>query len=331
MPRPRVFVTRRIAQEAPDMLAAETDVEVWPGDEHPPRDVLLQRAGQCDALLTTIEDRIDEELLAAGKGRLKVVANYAVGFDNINLEAATRYGIAVSNTPGVLTKTTADFAFALLMAVARRVVEGDRDVRAGQWKHWRPFAYVGGDVHGSTLSILGLGQIGLEVAKRAFGFEMAVYYYDPIRRLEAERQYGVRFCPDLPSALQVADFVTVHTPLAPETRHMIGQKELRLMKPTGILVNTSRGPVVDNMALYEALRDGVIAGAGLDVTEPEPIPADHPLLSLSNVVITPHIGSASRATRTEMAILAARNILARLKGEEMPSCLNPQVFKGQRS
>ncbi|MDO8749563.1 MAG: D-glycerate dehydrogenase [Dehalococcoidia bacterium] len=326
MPQPRVFVTRRLPQEALDLLAAETELEVWPGDEHPPRDVLLSRARGCDAMLTTIEDRIDEELLAAGKGRLKVVANCAVGFDNVDLQSATQHGIAASNTPQVLTKTTADLAFALILAVARRVVEGDRDVRAGQWNHWRPFAYAGPDVHGSTLSILGMGQIGLEVAKRAFGFEMAVYYYDPIRRPEAERQYGVRFCHDLPSALKVADFVSVHTPLTPETRHMIGQKELRLMKPTAILVNTSRGPVVDNTALYEALRDGIIAGAGLDVTEPEPIPADHPLLSLSNVVITPHIGSASLATRTAMALLAARNILARLKGEDMPTCLNPEVL-----
>ena len=326
MPRPRVFVTRRIAQEAVDLLAAETDVEVWPGDDHPPREVMLSHALECDALLTNVEDRIDEELLAAGKGTLIVVANMVVGYDNFDLQAATRYGIAASNTPHVLTKTTADLAFALILAAARRVVEGDRDARAGKWKHWHPFAYVGQDVHNANLSILGLGQIGLEVAKRAFGFDMTVYYHDPIRRPEAERQYGIRFCQDLPSALRVADFVSVHTPLTPGTRHMIGPNELRLMKPTAILVNTARGAVVDNMALYTALRDGIIAGAGLDVTEPEPIPAGHPLLTLDNVVITPHIGSASLATRTEMALLAARNILARLKGEEMPTCLNPEVL-----
>ena len=329
MARLRVFVTRRLPQEALDLLATETEMEVWPEEERPPREVLLGRARECAALLTNVEDRVDEELLAAGHGTLSVVANCAVGIDNFDVEAATCYGVALSNTPGILHKTTADLTFALLMATARRVVEGDRDVRLGKWKHWHPFAYVGYDVHGANLSILGLGQIGLEMAKRALGFDMTVYYYSRTRRLEEERQYGLRYCEDISSALKVADFVSVHTPMTQETHHMIGRDQLRLMKPTAILVNAARGAIVDNQALYEALRDGIIAGAGLDVTEPEPIPMDHPLLTLPNVVFTPHIGSASLQTRTEMAILAARNILACLKGEEMPSCLNPQVFGGR--
>ena len=326
MPRPRVFVTRRMAQEAIDLLRTELDVEVWPDDHAPPRDVLLRKTGECVALLTTVEDRIDEAVLAAGHGALKVVANCAVGFDNFDIEAATRLGVALSNTPGVLTKTTADLAFALILATARQVVQGDRDVRAGRWKSWHPFAYTGPDIHGATLGIIGLGQIGLEVARRALGFDMTVLYYDPVRRPEAEELYGLTFRPDIPSALREADFVSLHVPLTPDTLHMMGRDYLKLMKPTAILVNTARGAIVDHQALYEALRDGVIAGVGLDVTEPEPIPPDHPLLTLPNVVVTPHIGSASLQTRREMALLAARNILAAFKGQEMPACLNPQVL-----
>ena len=202
MPRPRVFVTRRMAQEAIDLLRTELDVEVWPDDHAPPRDVLLQKTGECVALLTTVEDRIDEAVLAAGHGALKVVANCAVGFDNFDIQAATRLGVALSNTPGVLTKTTADLAFALILATARQVVQGDRDVRAGRWKSWHPFAYTGPDIHGATLGIIGLGQIGLEVARRAMGFEMTVLYYDPVRRPEAEETYGLTFCPDIPLALK---------------------------------------------------------------------------------------------------------------------------------
>ena len=327
MARPHVFVTRRMAQEAIELLATELEVEVWPGDEAPPREVLLQKARECVALLTTIEDRIDAEVLGVGSGTLRVVANCAVGFDNFDVQGATRQGVALSNTPGVLTKTTADLAFTLILAAARQVVQGDRDVRVGGWKNWHPFVYAGPDVHGAVLSIIGLGQIGLEVAKRARGFDMEVLYYDVARHPEAEERYGLTFCQDMPSALRAADFVSLHMSLTPETHHMVGREALRLMKPTAILVNTARGAIVDHQALYEALRDGVIAGAGLDVTEPEPISADHPLLSLPNLVITPHIGSASLQTRKEMALLAARNILAGLKGEPMPSCLNPEALQ----
>jgi len=328
MARPRVFVTRRIAQEALDLLAAETDLEVWPDDSAPPREAMLIRARECDALLTTVEDRVDEELLAAGRGRLKAVANLAVGYDNFDVETATRHGVALSNTPRVLTKTTAELAFALMMAIARRVVEGDRDVRTGKWVRWSPTGYLGVDLHGANLGIIGAGQIGTEVAKRAVAFEMTVYYFDLVRHHEIEEKYGLKWCDDLASVLKVADFVSINTSLTPETHHLIGREELRLMKPTAILINTARGALVDNIALYEALRDGIIAGAGLDVTEPEPIPKDHPLLTLPDkAVITPHIGSATRRTRRDMAVLAARNILARLNSDEMPTCLNPQVLQ----
>ena len=328
MPRPRVFVTRRMAQEAIDLLRTELDVEVWPGDHAPPRHVLLKKARECIALLTTVEDRIDEAVLAAGHGALKVVANCTIGVDNFDVEAATRLGVAMCNTPGVLTKTTADLAFALILATARQVVQGDRDVRAGKWKNWHPFAYTGPDVHGATLGIIGLGQIEQEVARRAMGFEMSVLYYNPTRRPEAEATYSLAFRPNIPSVLRDADFVSLHVPLTTDTHHMMGRDYLKLMKPTAILVNTARGAIVDPQALYEALRDGVIAGAGLDVTEPEPIPPDHPLLTLPNVVVTPHVGSASLQTRREMALLAARNILAALNGQEMPTCLNPEVLDG---
>lgn len=329
MERQRVFVTRRVPHEAIDLLWADLDVEVWPGEEAPPHNLLVQRAGECVAFLTTVEDQIGETVLAAGRGSLKVVANCAVGVDNFDVETATRLGVAMCNTPDVLTKTTADLTFALILATARQVARGDRDVRDGNWKSWHPFAYTGPDVHGATLGIIGLGRIGLEVAKRALGFEMKVLYHSSTRRMEVEKLYGLSFRGETPSVLKEADFVSLHVPLTENTHHMIGRGHLRLMKPTAILVNTARGAIVDPIALYEALRDGLIAGAGLDVTEPEPIPSDHPLLTLPNVLITPHIGSASLQTRREMALLAARNILSVLKCQKAPSCLNPEVLSGR--
>lgn len=326
MARPRVFATRVLPEEAERLLRAETDLDVWPEYTKPPQEVLVNRARECDALLTTIEDDVNESLLNDAKGRLKVVANFAVGYNNLDVEAATRAGIAISNTPNVLEKTTADLAFALLMATARRVVDSEREARAGRWGNWHPFAYVGRDVHDATISIIGLGQIGLEVAKRALGFDMDVHYYSRTRKPEAEQRYGLRWCEDLASALKVAEYVSIHTPLTPDTRHLIGREQLGLMKPTAVLVNTARGPIVDNMALYEAVRDGAIWGAGLDVTEPEPLPPEHPLWTLPNVVVAPHIGSSSMQTRAAMAVLAARNILACLQGQPMPSCVNPAVL-----
>ena len=323
MAHPRVFVTRRVDQEALDLLASEADIEVWEEDTAPPREVMLEKAAQVDGIFATGEDSIDETLLSKGRGRLKVVANMAVGYDNFDVPAATRLGVALSNTPGVLTKTTAELGFALILAVARQVVLGDRETRQGKWKYWHPSLYMGQDLADSTLCVVGMGKIGLEVAKRALAFEMRVVYHNRIRRTDVGDELG--YCADLESALGEADFVCISTPLTTETHHLIGWDELCMMKRNAILVNIARGPVVDNEALYRAVRDGVIAGAGLDVTEPEPIPSDHPLLTLPNVVITPHIGSATVRTRRGMAVLAARNIVARLRGEAMPSCVNPEA------
>ena len=325
----KVFVTRKMAQEAIDMLKTEGyQVEVWCDEMPPPREVMLEKARECDALLTLVTDKIDDELMGNAPN-LKVVANMAVGFDNFDVAAATKRGIPMSNTPEVLTKTTADLTWALLLAAGRRVVEGDRHVRQSKWKTWHPLFYMGQDVYERTLGILGLGQIGLEVGKRALGFDMKVVYYDTIRREQAEQQYGFTYSADIPTVLRQSDFLTVHTPLLPGTYHLIGKAELAMMKPNAILVNAARGPLVDPKALYEALRDGVIAGAGLDVTEPEPISMDDPLLTLENVIICPHIGSASIETRTNMATLAAKNIIAFFKSQPMPTCLNPEVIQRQ--
>jgi glyoxylate reductase len=286
--------------------------------------VLLREAPVVDAVLSLLTDRIDAAVMDAAP-KLRVISNMAVGFDNIDVREATRRKIMVCNTPGVLTETTADFAFALLLAAARRVVEGERIVRAAKWKTWGPMTLLGQDVHHATLGIIGLGRIGAEVAKRGRGFDMKVIYYDTVRRPDVEKELGVEFA-DLNTLLAKSDFVTIHTPLLAETHHLIGEEQFRLMKKTVILVNTARGPIVDPKALYKALRDGQIAYAALDVTEPEPIPPDDPLLTLDNIVIAPHIASASVATRTKMAMMAVDNLLAGLKGERPAHLVNPSVL-----
>lgn len=330
MAKPKVFVTRRMAQEALDMVAQATEMELWPEELPPPRDVLLKKVRELDGLLCLLTDKIDAQLMDAAP-KLKVVSNMAVGFDNINVPEATKRGIIVGNTPGVLTETTADFAWTLIMATGRRVAEGDRWTRSGKWKTWGPMILLGYDIHHATLGIVGCGRIGLEIAKRARGFDMKVLYYDSVRRKpEEEKQFGLEFIPNLYDLLARADFVTVHVPLMPETRHMISTKEFAAMKKTAIFVNTSRGPVVDQKALYEALKSGKIFAAGLDVTEVEPIPMDDPLLTLENCLIAPHIASASVATRTKMATMAAANLLAGLKGQMPPNCVNPEVFKQKK-
>lgn len=325
MARPKVFVTRRIAPEALERISAETEVEVWPEEIPPPHEVLREKAADLDGIISMVADRIDRGFFERA-GRLRVVSQMAVGYDNIDVDEATKRNIAVGHTPGVLHKTTADLAFALLLAAARKVVEGDRYVRAGRWKFWHPLYHLGIDVHGATLGIVGLGQIGQEMAKRALGFDMDVLYYDVVRRQEVEERYRVRFV-DMSTLLRSSDFVTIHVPLMPQTHHLIGERELAQMKPTAILINTSRGPVVDQKALYRALKEGQIAGAALDVTEEEPIRPDDPLLTLENVVITPHIGSASVNTRRNMALLAAENLLLGLKGQRLRHCVNPEVYR----
>lgn len=317
--RPRVFVTRRLPGDALGRLRAVAEVEVWPDDLPPPREALLAGVREADGLICLLTDRIDAEVLDAAP-RLRVISTMAVGYDHIDIAAATARGIPVGNTPGVLTETTADLAWALLLATARRVVEGDRFVREGRWRTWDPNLLLGYDVHGATLGVVGMGAIGQAVARRAAGFGMRVLY---TRRSGTNATIGERVT--LEKLLRESDFVSLHVPLTDETQHLIGERELRLMKPTAILINTARGPVVDQRALARALREGVIAGAGVDVTEVEPIPPDDPLLSAPNVVILPHIGSASYATRARMADMAVENCIAGLEGRPLPHCVNPEA------
>jgi glyoxylate reductase len=321
--RARVFVTRRLPGRGVERLAEEATVEVWPEELPPPRESLLAKASGVDGLLTLLTDQIDVELLDAAPGLL-VVSNMATGYDNVDVAAASKRAVLVTRTPGVLSETTADFAFALILAAARRVVEGDRYVREGRWGTWGPETLLGNDVHGATLGIVGLGGIGREVAKRVRGFGMRVLYTGPHRKPEAEGELGVEYR-TLEELLSESDFVSLHAPLKAETRQMINVRTLRLMKRTAVLVNTGRGPLVDQAALYEALRDGVIFAAALDVTDPEPMARDDPLLTLPNVIVTPHIASASVATRSRMALLAAENLLTALRGEIPEHTVNPEV------
>ena len=325
--RPYVFVTRELPGGAVDRLRSAAEVEVWPDQEPPPREELLRQAARAEALLTLLTDRVDAALLD-GAPRLRIVSNMAVGYDNIDVEAATARRVLVTNTPGVLTETTADFAFALLLATARRVVEGDHLARSGGWPTWHPSFLLGQDVHGATLGIVGLGAIGTAVARRARGFAMRVLYSDSKSRPELEAELGASFVP-LDALLRESDFVSLHVPLTPQTHHLIGRRELDLMKASAFLINTSRGPVVDQEALCEALRSHSIAGAGLDVAEVEPVPDGDPLLEMGNLVLTPHIASASVATRTRMADMAADAILAVLQGETPANLLNPRAAARQ--
>ncbi len=322
----KVFVTRRIPADGLDLLRQACRVEVWPDELPPPDETLREKVRGIDGLLSLLTDRVDADLMDAAGPRLKVISNYAVGFDNVDVEAATERGIAVGHTPGVLTETTADMAFALLMAAARRIVEGVDYVRAGKWRTWGPTLLLGHDVHGATLGIIGLGRIGQAVARRAAGFGMRVLYFDPHCDAEKGASVGATVCCSLDDLLAEADFVSLHVPLTEETHHLIDRAALARMKPTAVLVNTARGAVVDTEALYDALRQGRIAYAALDVTDPEPLPRDHKLLTLPNCLIVPHIASASHATRTRMAVMAAENLLAGLRGERLPYCVNPQVY-----
>jgi glyoxylate reductase len=320
-----VFVTRRFFPEALEVLTDAADTEVWPDDEPPTTEQLLEKVVEADGILTNIMDRIDADVFQAAH-RLKVVSQLGVGVDNIDVAEATRRGVLVGNTPGVLAKATADIAFGLLMSAARRISEGDRWLRAGNWKmQYHPMVWLGAEVHGATLGIVGMGQIGVEMAKRARGFDMRVIYYSRTRKPELESELGMEYF-EPSDLLSTADFVTLHIPLTLETRHFIGERELQLMKPTAILINAARGAVVDSQALYTALKEGWISGAALDVTDPEPILPDDPLLSLDNLVITPHIGSASIDSRRRTCLLAARNVVAGIQGKRLEACANPEVY-----
>jgi glyoxylate reductase len=324
--KPRVLVTRIIPDEGLDPVREACEVDLWTDELPPPRDELLRRVAGVDGLLSLLTDRVDDELLDAAGDQLKVVSNFAVGFDNIDVEACTRRRIPVGNTPDVLTETTADLAFALLMAAARRIPEGIDYVRAGNWRTWGPMLLMGVDVHGATLGIVGFGRIGREMARRGRGFGMTILYQDVHPATpEEEAELGARRV-EMDELLREADFVTLHVNLTDETHHLIDADALRAMKPTAVLVNTSRGPVVDADALEAALREGGIFAAGLDVTDPEPLPASHPLVQLPNCIVVPHIASASRVTRGKMAAIAAANLLAGVRGERLPTPINPEVY-----
>ena len=326
MARPKAYITRRVPQAAIDIVAAACDYDIWDSEEQAtPREVLLREAANADGLLAMLSDRIDAEFLDAAP-RCKVIANMAVGYDNVDVPALTERGVLLTNTPGVLTETTADLAWALIMASGRRIVEGQKLIEAGGWKSWSPMFMVGQDIYGATLGIVGAGRIGSAVARRATGFNMRILYHNrrPSAELESETGAEYRALDDL---LREADFVLVLVPLTNETRGMFGAREFALMKPTSVFVNVARGPIVKELELAEALKQGRPGAAGLDVFEREPIGADHPLLALPNVTAVPHIGSASVTTRTRMATTAATNLVAALTGQPVPNPVNPEVLR----
>ena len=322
----KVLVTRRLPDEALRLLYDTCEVELNPYDRVMTKDELIEGIRDKEGILCLLTDTITAEVMDAAV-HLKVISNYAVGFDNVDVKAATGRGIVVTNTPGVLTETSADLTWALLMATARRIVEADAFMRNGKYTGWGPMMLLGGDVYGKTLGLVGMGRIGCAVARRAAGFNMRVLYYDVNRLSEDEEKALNLEYSGFDELLKEADFVSLHVPLLPSTRHLVGARELSLMKPTSYLINTSRGPVVDEKALVEALRSGKIAGAGLDVYENEPEMAPG-LPELENVVLLPHIASASVETRTKMGIMAAQNLIAGLRGELPPYCVNPEIFSG---
>jgi len=327
--KPKVYVTREMPERGLRIIKERFEAEVWPDYAPPPKKTIIEKAVKVDALATLLSDKIDAEVFDAAPN-LKIVAQMAVGFDNIDVTEATKRGIYVTNTPGVLTETTADFAWALLMAIARRVVEANKYVRTGKWKvGWHPMMMQGRDIYGATIGIVGLGRIGCAIAKRAKGFDMQVLYYDIIRRPDFEKEYNIQFT-QLDTLFQKADFVTINTPLTKETYHLVDEKKLKLMKKTAYLINNARGPIVDEKALYKALKEGWIAGAALDVFEQEPTPVENPLLKLDNVVVAPHISSSSYETRSRMAEMVAENLVAFFEGKIPPNLVNPDVVKAKR-
>ncbi|WP_048151431.1 glyoxylate reductase [Palaeococcus ferrophilus] len=329
--KPKVFITRRIPENGIEILKGHFEVEVWEDEHEIPREVLLEKVRDVDALVTMLSERIDAEVFDAAP-RLRVVANYAVGYDNVDIEEATKRGIYVTNTPDVLTNATADFAWALLLATARRLVEGDTFVRSGEWKRkgvaWHPLMYLGHDVYGKTVGIVGFGRIGQAIARRAKGFGMRILYNARSRKPDVEKELGAEFRP-LEELLKESDFVVLAVPLTKETHHMINEERLKLMKPTAILVNIARGKVVDTGALIKALEEGWIAGAGLDVFEEEPY-YNEELFALKNVVLAPHLGSATHGAREGMAELVARNLIAFKNGEIPPTLVNKKVLNARK-
>ncbi|HXX99498.1 MAG TPA: D-glycerate dehydrogenase [Candidatus Limnocylindrales bacterium] len=324
MPKPKVYLTHLLFQEARAILDSQCEVECWSNSERPPREEVLRRVKNKEGLVCLLTEKINDELLRAAP-KLRIVANVAVGYDNVDLDACTRRGVVVTNTPGVLDETTADFAWTLLMAVARRLGEGEALARSGNWNGWNLDQLCGADVWGKTLGIVGFGRIGRAVARRASGFQMKVIYTDAVRAAEdTERSLNAEFR-DMNTLLADSDFISVHVPLLPETRGLFDAPKFFRMKPTAFLINTSRGPVVDEAALVAALDTNKIAGAALDVFENEPF--IHPGLKRPNVVLTPHLASASLETRSKMAVIAANNVVALFKGQRPSNMLNPDILK----
>jgi glyoxylate reductase len=329
MSRPKVFVSRRIPDEGLNAIKAACDVDLWSDQLPPPTDELRKRVKDCDGLVSLLTDRIDGPLLDAAP-RLKVVSNFAVGFNNVDVPACTARGVCVGNTPGVLTDATADTAVTLLLTAARRVGESAADAKAGRWRTWEPLGWLGQDLAGRTLGIVGMGRIGFAVAKRLHhGWGMKVLYTEQVPRPEAEKEFGAKRV-EFDELLRDSDFVSAHVDLNPSTKGMFGAAQFKKMKRTAVFVNTARGPLVDQVALAEALRTGTIFAAGLDVTEPEPLPPDHELYQLPNCVIVPHIASATVETRNAMARLCANNLLAGVRGEPLPNWVNPEVADKRR-
>lgn len=324
MKKSRVFVTRIIRNKGLELVKDNCQADIWPEELPPGRETLLERVRGVDGLLCLLTDRIDGEVMDTAGPGLKVISNHAVGFDNIDVAAATERGIPVGNTPGILTDATADMAFALMMAAGRRVVEAEKFLRAGKWKTWGPSMLLGVDFAGATLGIIGFGRIGQAVAKRATGFDMRVLYYDPGASPSDPNLSAVST--DLDTLLAESDFISIHVPLTPETRHLVNADFLAKLKPNAVLVNTSRGGVLNQSALYETLKERRIFAAALDVTDPEPLPLDSPLLELDNCIILPHIASASVGSRDMMSFLSAKNLIAGLNGEKLPHCVNPEVY-----
>lgn len=327
--KPKVYITREIPKRGLEKIKMFYDVEVWSEYTPPPKEIIMQKAKNADALVTLLTDPIDKEILEEAK-RLKIISQYAVGIDNIDIETATRLGIYVTNTPGVLANAVADLTWALILGITRRIVETDKFVRTGSWEFsgagWHPTMMLGMELRGKKLGIIGLGSIGTEVAKKARCFGMQVIYYSKRRKRELEDKYGFKYV-DLETLLKESDVISIHVPLTKETELMIGEKELRLMKKTAYLINTSRGRVIDEDALLRALKDGWIAGAALDVFWEEPLPKSHPLINLDNVILTSHVGSATVETRERMAEMVADNLIAFYKGEIPPNLVNKDVIK----
>ena len=321
--KPRVFVTRRIPAAGLDRVTAACDADVWEDLLPPPRDVLLKKVAGCDGVLALLTDQVDAEFMDAAGPQLKVVSNFAVGYNNIDVPEATRRGVRIGNTPGVLTESTADIAFALLISAARRIVETRAYIDAGQWKTWEPLGHIGQDLNGKTIGIVGLGRIGHALAKRCHaGWSMRVLYHNRRRNEAAERDLKATHV-DLDTLLAESDFVSVHCDLNDSTRGLFNAAAFRKMKQTAIFINTSRGPVVNQRDLFEALKNGHIWAAGLDVTDPEPMLMDDPLLTLPTCVIVPHIASATVSSRNGMAEIAADNLLAGVRGQPLRHCVNP--------